>query len=115
METCCLIQSWETHAINSKRGLIFGWDHYQELVDNTYFERTDRVLGAFFEYTFDSLAQWNIVAELQLTYNNLGTFVTPRLHVRYAPWERAALRFSVGQGRKAANIFAENQIPLCYE
>ena len=93
-----------------KTGINLGWDHYQELVDNTYFERTDRVLGAFFEYTFDSLAQWNIVAGLRIdNHNNLGTFVTPRLHVRYTPWERAALRFSVGQGRKAANIFAENQ------
>ena len=93
-----------------KTGINFGWDHYQELVDNTYFERTDRILGAFFEYTFDSLAQWNIVAGLRIdNHNNLGTFVTPRLHVRYTPWERAALRFSVGQGRKAANIFAENQ------
>ena len=93
-----------------KTGINLGWDHYQELVDNTYFERTDRVLGAFFEYTFDSLAQWNIVAGLRIdNHNNLGTFVTPRLHVRYTPWERAAFRFSVGQGRKAANIFAENQ------
>ena len=93
-----------------KTGINLGWDHYQELVDNTYFERTDRVLGAFFEYIFDSLAQWNIVAGLRIdNHNNLGTFVTPRLHVRYTPWERAALRFSVGQGRKAANIFAENQ------
>ena len=93
-----------------KTGINLGWDHYQELVDNTYFERIDRVLGAFFEYTFDSLAQWNIVAGLRIdNHNNLGTFVTPRLHVRYTPWERAALRFSVGQGRKAANIFAENQ------
>ena len=93
-----------------KTGINLGWDHYQELVDNTYFERTDRVLGAFFEYTFDSLAQWNIVAGLRIdNHNNLGTFVTPRLHVRYTPWQRAALRFSVGQGRKAANIFAENQ------
>lgn len=93
-----------------KTGINLGWDHYQELVDSTYFERTDRVLGAFFEYTFDSLAQWNIVAGLRIdNHNNLGTFVTPRLHVRYTPWERAALRFSAGQGRKAANIFAENQ------
>ena len=80
------------------------------MVDDRYFERTDRVVGAFFEYTFDSLAAWNIVAGLRLDHhNNLGTFLTPRLHVRYTPWERAALRFSMGQGRKAANIFAENQ------
>ena len=55
-----------------KTGINLGWDHYQELVDNTYFERTDRVLGAFFEYTFDSLAKWNIVAGLRIdNHNNL--------------------------------------------
>jgi len=43
------------------------------------------------------------------SHNRLGTFFTPRLNIRYTPWERAALRFSAGQGRKASNIFAENQ------
>jgi outer membrane receptor for ferrienterochelin and colicin len=35
--------------------------------------------------------------------------VTPRVHVRYLPREKTILRASVGSGRKAANIFAENQ------
>ena len=46
-----------------KTGLNVSWDRYEELVDDRYFERTDRVVGAFFEYTFDSLAAWNIVAD----------------------------------------------------
>ena len=93
-----------------KTGINLAWDQYDEWVDATNYQRTDRVIGAFFEYTYDSLAQWNIVAGLRLdSHNNLGTFITPRLHVRYTPWERGALRFSMGQGRKAANVFAENQ------
>ena len=93
-----------------KTGINLAWDQYEEWVDATNYQRTDRVIGAFFEYTYDSLAQWNIVAGLRLdSHNNLGAFITPRLHVRYTPWERGALRFSMGQGRKAANIFAENQ------
>ena len=93
-----------------KTGLNLAWDRYDEWVDGTNYQRTDRVLGAFFEYTYDSLDRWNIVAGLRVdSHNNLGTFITPRLHARYTPWERAALRFSMGQGRKAANVFAENQ------
>jgi outer membrane receptor for ferrienterochelin and colicin len=42
-------------------------------------------------------------------HNRLGVFATPRLHVRYNPWEKAVLRFSAGRGKRAANIYAENQ------
>jgi len=31
------------------------------------------------------------------------------LHVRYTPFEKSALRFSVGRGKRSANIFTENQ------
>ena len=93
-----------------KTGINLAWDQYDEWVDATNYQRTDRLIGGFFEYTYDSLAQWNIVAGIRVdSHNNLGTFITPRLHVRYTPWERGALRFSMGQGRKAANVFAENQ------
>ena len=93
-----------------KTGINLSWDQYDEWVDATNYQRTDRLIGGFFEYTYDSLAQWNIVAGIRVdSHNNLGTFITPRLHVRYTPWERGALRFSMGQGRKAANVFAENQ------
>jgi hypothetical protein len=93
-----------------KTGINLAWDQYEEWVDATNYQRTDRVIGAFFEYTYDSLDKWNIVAGLRVdSHNNLGAFITPRLHVRYIPWERAALRFSIGHGIKAANVFAENQ------
>ena len=42
-------------------------------------------------------------------HNLLGTFVTPRFHLRYVPWTKGVFRASFGQGRKSANIFAENQ------
>ena len=93
-----------------KTGINIVWDRYKEEVDLTPYERVDQAIGAFFEYTYDSLEKWNIVAGLRVdSHNNLGNFITPRFHARYTPWERAALRFSLGQGRKVANIFAENQ------
>ncbi len=42
-------------------------------------------------------------------HNRLGTFITPRLHMRYNPWEDGVIRASAGRGKRAANIFAENQ------
>src|SRR5690606_37513584 len=52
----------------------------------------------------------NLTAGLRVdNHNRMGVFVTPRLHVRYTPWQKSALRFSFGRGKRSANIFAENQ------
>ncbi|MCH1539779.1 MAG: TonB-dependent receptor [Flavobacteriaceae bacterium] len=93
-----------------KTGINFSYDSYNEQVDLVNYERRDEVLGAFFEYSYDSLDKLNFTAGIRVdSHNRLGVFVTPRIHVRYNPWERSVLRASVGSGRKVANIFAENQ------
>ena len=91
-------------------GLTFTHDGYQEWVELNPFQRAENSFGGFFEYSYDNIDNFSLIAGLRVdTHNLLGTFVTPRLHLRYVPWEKATLRFSVGQGRKSANIFAENQ------
>ncbi len=93
-----------------KAGLNFSYDRYLETVDTFYFNRSDRSLGSFFEYNYNSLENFNLVAGVRLDiHNRLGTFITPRLHLRYLPKENTIIRLSLGSGRKAANIFAENQ------
>ncbi|MFD2822060.1 TonB-dependent receptor domain-containing protein [Lacinutrix iliipiscaria] len=93
-----------------KTGLSYTYDHYDELVTSTDYERTETSLGAFFEYNFDNLEDFNLTAGLRIdTHNLLGTFLTPRLHLRYSPWEKSAFRASFGRGKRSANIFAENQ------
>lgn len=93
-----------------KMGASFTYDHYDELVLENSYERTENSVGAFFEYNFDNLENLNLTAGIRVDqHNRLGLFVTPRLHVRYTPWEKSALRFSVGKGTRSANIFAENQ------
>lgn len=93
-----------------KTGLNFAYDGYEELVNTQFFERSDRSLGAFFEFSYDDLEKLSLTAGLRVdTHNRLGNFVTPRLHMRYIPWERSSFRASFGRGRRAANIFAENQ------
>ncbi len=93
-----------------KTGLSFTYDRYDEAVILNNYKRTDNSVGAFFEYAFDNLDNLNVTAGLRVdNHNRLGTFVTPRLHARYTPWEKSALRFSFGRGKRTANIFAENQ------
>jgi len=97
-----------------KTGLNFTFDNYNEKVlmstNQNDYKRTENSLGAFFEYNFDDLDDFNVTAGLRIdSHNLLGTFVTPRLHIRYTPWEKAALKVSFGRGKRSANIFAENQ------
>jgi outer membrane receptor for ferrienterochelin and colicin len=91
-------------------GLNFTYDKYSEFVNLADVSRTDNSAGAFFEYTYDNNDKFSLILGGRVDYHNrLGTFVTPRLHLRYNPWEKAVVRFSAGRGKRAANIFAENQ------
>ena len=93
-----------------KTGLSFTYDHYDELVNTDTFERTENSVGGFFEYAYDDLDKFIMTAGVRVDqHNRLGFFVTPRLHMRYTPWGKSALRASVGRGKRSANIFAENQ------
>ena len=93
-----------------KTGVTFAYDGYDELVNSVIYDRIDNSVGAFFEYSYENLESISLTAGLRIdTHNRLGTFVTPRFHLRYTPWEKASLRASFGRGKRAANIFAENQ------
>ncbi|WP_028891207.1 TonB-dependent receptor [Tenacibaculum sp. 47A_GOM-205m] len=96
-----------------KTGASFTYDKYDEFVSaamNPNFDRKENSVGAFFEYAYDNADNLSVTAGLRLDHHNLlGTFVTPRLHMRYVPWGRGVLRASVGRGKRSANIFAENQ------
>ncbi|WP_343329018.1 TonB-dependent receptor [Polaribacter staleyi] len=93
-----------------KTGISFTHDNYEELVSITSYDRKETSAGAFFEYAFDNLNDFSLTAGLRIdTHNLLGTFVTPRIHARYVPWENSVFRASAGRGKRSANIFAENQ------
>ncbi len=93
-----------------KTGLSFTYDMYDELVGATNFDRNENSIGAFFEYGYDNTENFSATLGIRLDHHNLlGTFVTPRMHLRYVPWEKGVLRTSVGRGKRSANIFAENQ------
>ncbi|TXD46830.1 carboxypeptidase-like regulatory domain-containing protein [Polaribacter sp. IC073] len=93
-----------------KTGINFTYDKFDELVNSTNYNRKENSIGAFFEYAFDNLDNFSLTAGIRAdTHNLLGTFITPRIHVRYVPWEKGVFRASAGRGKRSANIFAENQ------
>lgn len=91
-------------------GLNFSYDKYSEFVNLADVSRIDNSVGAFFEYTYDDNDKFSYILGGRMDYHNrLGAFFTPRLHVKYNPGDRSVIRFSAGRGKRAANIFAENQ------
>ncbi len=93
-----------------KTGATFMYDNYDENVESLNFDRRESNIGAFFEYAHDNGEDFSATAGVRVDYHSLlGTFVTPRLHLRYEVWERGVLRASVGSGKRSTSVFAENQ------
>ncbi|MBS1690236.1 MAG: TonB-dependent receptor, partial [Bacteroidetes bacterium] len=92
-----------------KGGLSGMVDNINENFQQNEYNRNETVPGVFVEYSYDYLKKFNLVAGLRGDYDNLyGGFITPRLHVRYAPFSKTTIRASIGRAERTANIFAEN-------
>lgn len=92
-----------------KAGLSNLIDNYDEQLGLTAYNRNEIVPGAFAEYSYSHPDNFNIVAGVRADHHNIyGTFVTPRLHIRYAPFKHTSIRASIGRAQRTANIFAEN-------
>jgi outer membrane receptor for ferrienterochelin and colicins len=90
-------------------GLAFLYDGFDEQFAGASYRRTERVPGAFAEYTFTQDEVFSMVAGIRADHHNLfGSFLTPRLHLRYALSEDWVLRAVGGRGARSANVFAEN-------
>ncbi len=91
-------------------GINFSYDKYAEFVKLEDVSRIDNSVGTFFEYTYDDSDKFSFILGGRVDYHNrLGAFFTPRVHLKYNPWEKAVFRISAGRGKRAANIYAENQ------
>ena len=95
------------HSFRTGASLIV--DRFDERFEQTPYERTERVPGLFFEYTYAPVDEVSLVAGIRADYHNaFGTMISPRLHVRYSPTEDWVIRGVAGRGYRTANIFAEN-------
>lgn len=91
---------------NLSTGLSLNHDYY----DNEAEETTP---GAYAQYTYKIGEKFSLMGGLRWDHSNLwGSFVTPRMHVKYSPSEVITLRGSVGMGYRTPHILAENSYLL---
>ncbi|MDO8898634.1 MAG: TonB-dependent receptor, partial [Bacteroidales bacterium] len=90
-------------------GFSFVYDQYNEQLNDSIFARTERVPGAFFQYSFSDGEKLNFIAGLRADHHNeYGLFFTPRLHFRYNFTDNTIFRASAGKGYRSTNVLAEN-------
>lgn len=105
-------------------GISFNYDCYdesfndfqisdQQKTETAFFNRSEKVAGAFFQYTGAFWEKLTVMAGLRYDYHNIfGGFVTPRLHLAYAPDDFTMLKLSAGHGSRMANVLADNSYLL---
>ena len=96
-------------------GVSVNFDKYGEtlniLPDNL--NRWEVVPGIFAEYSLKYDEKLSLVAGVRADYSTrYGFFVTPRMNIRYTPWEWWTLRASVGLGYRSPNVIADNAFIL---
>jgi len=92
-----------------KTGISLKDDKFDEHIDTIEYTRKEYVSGLFYEYTYDYLNKYMVVAGIRIDYHSLyGFFLTPRLNMKYNILSNLILRASAGRGLRTASVFAEN-------
>ena len=109
---------WEEHEHKLSAGLSVNYDKYDEELLLTsyalpphyhYLNRWELTPGAFAEYTYTYKDKVTLLAGIREDYSTTyGFFTTPRMNVRFAPFEWWTLRGSIGLGYRSPNAIADN-------
>ncbi|HET8573534.1 MAG TPA: TonB-dependent receptor [Edaphocola sp.] len=92
-----------------KTGASFSYSGFDEHFLGMPYRFSETVPGIFTEYSYKYLDKFGLVAGIRADYDNLyGSFITPRLHLRYAPAKNSVIRASVGRAQRTVAVFAEN-------
>ena len=110
------IDPWDDHQHKLSAGLSVNYDGYVEVLHSEHLSpityRLDRwevTPGVFAEYTYTYKDKVTLLAGVREDYSSTyGFFTTPRMNVRFAPFEWWTLRGSVGLGYRSPNAIADN-------
>ena len=73
----------------------------------------ENVFGAYAQYTYKMGEKLIVMGGLRWDHSNIyGSFVTPRMHLKYAPNDIVTLRGSIGKGYRTSHVLAENNFLL---
>ncbi len=103
------------HSLST--GLSMNYDGFNENLGSGTawqpFNRNEVVSGAYVQYTFNLNDKLILLGGIRGDYSNqYDFFVTPRVHVKYNPFDWFHVRASVGKGFRTPNILAENNFLL---
>jgi len=105
-----MLQSWlfdSRHEFTT--GVSFTLDNFYETLNDSTFNRFEKVPGAFVQYSYSNKKNLNVIAGLRVDNHNLyGTLITPRIHAKYNINEHNMVRMSAGKGYRSPNVIAEN-------
>ena len=108
---------WDDHSHSLSTGLSLNFDKYDERlslpmgVDTCVYDLDmwEATPGIFAEYTYTYKDKLTLLAGIRGDYSTrYGFFATPRMNIRYAPFEWWTLRGSVGLGYRSPNAIADN-------
>ena len=110
------IDPWDNHQHKLTVGLSVNYDGYVEVLHSEHLSpityRLDRwevTPGVFAEYTYTYKDKVTLLAGVREDYSSTyGFFTTPRMNMRFAPFEWWTLRGSVGLGYRSPNAIADN-------
>ena len=103
------------HSLST--GLSMNYDGFNENLlqagTRKVFDRTEVVPGAYVQYTYNLNDKLIVLGGVRADYSSLyDFFVTPRVHIKYNPFDWFHVRASAGKGFRTANILAENNFLL---
>ena len=109
------MEASDGHKITT--GLSVNYDKYTEQLQLTDSKndlgRQEVTPGLFAEYSFHQMENLSLLAGMRIDYSSrYGVFFTPRMNIRYSPWEWWNIRASLGMGYRSPNIIADNAFVL---
>lgn len=112
---------FDFHEHKLSAGISVNYDRYDEQYEGIFaasqeqgtknqdFLSNEVTSGMFAEYTYSYKDKVTLLVGLREDYSNrYGFFTTPRMNLRYAPFEWWTLRGSVGLGYHSPNAVADN-------
>ena len=111
---------WDDHSHKLSAGLSINYDGYNEqfsfwtnapsTAEYTYqLDHWELTPGIFAEYTYTYKDKITLLAGIREDYSSrYGFFTTPRMNLRYAPFEWWTIRGSIGLGYRSPNAIADN-------
>lgn len=108
-------RQYNTDQRNGYASLLFETDFNEHhslstgvSLNHDFFDRDETTPGFYGQYTYKIGEQFTLMGGLRWDHSNIyGSFVTPRMHLKYSPNDLLTLRGSAGKGYRTIHVMSE--------